>query len=66
MSDIRKVWKYWPLKDGFRSILQNFLQDRHIVVDGSKSFKVFSDISFENGLQNIVLPSLLLFACACY
>ena len=20
MSDIREVWKYWPLKDGFRSI----------------------------------------------
>ena len=24
MSDIREVWKYWPLKDGFRSISQNF------------------------------------------
>ena len=24
MSDIREVWKYWPLKDGFRSILQKF------------------------------------------
>ena len=24
MSDIREVWKYWPLKDGFRSISQKF------------------------------------------
>ena len=23
-SDIREVWKYWPLKDGFRSISQKF------------------------------------------
>ena len=22
MSDIREVWKYWPLKDGFRLISQ--------------------------------------------
>ena len=24
MSDIREVWKYWPLKDCFRSISQKF------------------------------------------
>ena len=24
MSDICEVWKYWPLKDGFHSISQNF------------------------------------------
>ena len=24
MSDIREFWKYWPLKDGFRLILQKF------------------------------------------
>ena len=24
MFDILKVWKYWPLKDGFRSITQKF------------------------------------------
>ena len=24
ISDIREVWKYWPLKDCFRSISQNF------------------------------------------
>ena len=26
MSDIREVWKYWPLKDGFRSISKNLTE----------------------------------------
>ena len=62
MSDIREVWKYWPLKDGFRLISQG----RHFVVGGPKSFKLLADICFENSLQNTVLPSLLLFLCAFY
>ena len=55
MADIGEIWKYRPLKDG-----------RHFVVDGLKNFKLLADICFEIGLQNIVLPSLLLFSSACY
>ena len=51
MSDILEVWKYWPLKDGFRSISQNFLQGRHFVVVGPKNFKLLADISFESSLS---------------
>ena len=35
-------------------------------MDRPKSFKLLADISFESGLPNIVLPSLLRFSCACY
>ena len=52
-----------------RSIPFNFAvisQGRHFMVDGPKNFKLLADISFESGLQNIVLPNLLLFSCACY
>ena len=35
-------------------------------MDRPKSFKLLADISFESGLPNIVLPSLLQFSCACY
>ena len=31
-----------------------------------KSSNFLADISFESGLQNIVLPSLMPFSCACY
>ena len=47
-----------------RWFLFNFaiiLQGRHFAVDGPKYFKLLADISFESGLQNIVLLSLLLF-----
>ena len=59
MSDICEVWKYWPLKDDFCLI-------SHFVVGGPKNFKLLADISFESSFQNTVLPSLLLFSCACY
>ena len=65
MSDVCKVWKYWPLKDDFCSISQKFLQG-HFVVGGPKNFKLLADISFESGLQNTALPSLMLFLCSCY
>ena len=42
------------------------LQDRRFVVDGPNNFKILADISFESGLQNIVLMSLLLFSSASY
>ena len=65
MSDIREVWKYWPLKDGFRSISQKFY--RAAICGGrQKNFKLLAHISFESALQNIVLSSLLLFLCVCY
>ena len=35
-------------------------------MDGPKNFKLLADISFESGLQNTALPSLMLFLCSCY
>ena len=32
----------------------------------TKELKLLADISFESGLENIVLSNLLLFSCACY
>ena len=65
------VWYSWSLKILAikRWFLFNFakiLQGRQIVVGGRKNFKLLADISFESSLQNTVLPSLLLFLCACY
>ena len=65
------AWYSWSLKILAikRWFLFNFakiLQDRQIVVGGRKNFKLLADISFESSLQNTVLPSLLLFLCACY
>ena len=60
MSDIREVWKYWPLKDGFRYFTEPPF------CYGWTKIKLLADICFENSLQNTVLPSLLLFLCACY
>ena len=60
MSDIREVWKYWPLKNGFCSISQK------IYSRWTKRRQTFSRHFFESNLQNTVLPSLLLFLCACY
>ena len=64
-------WYSWSLKMLAikRWFLFNFakiLQGRHFVVGGPKNFKLLADISFESSLQNTVLPSLLLFLCACY
>ena len=65
------VWYSWSLKILAikRWFLFNFakiLQGRQIVVGGRNNFKLLADISFESSLQNTVLPSLLLFLCACY
>ena len=58
MSYICEVWKYWPLKDGFRSISQKFSR--------ATILQWVDQIFFESRLQNIVLSSLLLFSCDCY
>ena len=42
------------------------LHGRHFVVGRPKSFKRLPYISFDKDLQNVVLPSLLLFSYACY
>ena len=63
MSDIREVWKYWPLKGGFRSILQTFYRAA-ILWWIDQKFKLLADISFESYLQNIAFSSLKLFLCA--
>ena len=65
------VWYSWSLKilaikRWFPFNFAKILQDRHFVVGGPKNFKLLADISFESSLQNTVLPSLLLFLCACY
>ena len=65
------VWYSWSLKVLAikRWFLFNFsktLQGRHFVVGGTKNFKLLADTSFESSPQNTVLPSLLLFLCACY
>ena len=65
MSDIREVWKYWPLKDGFHSISQKFYRAA-ILWWVDQKFKLLADISFESCLQNIALSSLQLFSCASY
>ena len=65
MSDIRKVWEYWPLKDGFRSISQKFYRVA-ILWWVDQKFKLLSDISFESRIQYIALSSLELFSCISY
>ena len=50
MSDIRKVWKCWPLKDGFHSISQNFYRAA-ILWWVDQKFKLLADISFESCLS---------------
>ena len=65
------VWYSWSLKilaikRWFLFNFEKILQNRHFLVGGRKNFKLLADISFESSLQNTVLPSLLLFLCACY
>ena len=62
------VWYSWSLK--ILAIKKwfpfNLAKILHFVVGRPKNFKLWTDISFEGGLQNIVLSSLLLFLRACY
>ena len=65
------IWYSWSLKilaikRWFPFNFAKILQGCHFVVGGPKNFKLLADISFESSLQNTVLPSLLLFLCACY
>ena len=65
------VWYLWSLKilslkSWFPFNFTKLLQGCHFVVGEPKNFKLLADISFESGLQNTVLPSLLLYLCACY
>ena len=65
------VWYSWSLnvlaiKRWFPFNFAIILQGRHFVVGRTKNFKVLADISFQSSPQNTVLPSLLLFLCACY
>ena len=60
LSDIRQVWKYWPLKDDFCSIVQG----RHFVVGGPKIVKLLADISFQNSFQITVFAEFTaIFLC---
>ena len=58
--------KIWAIKRWFLFSFAKILQGCHFIVGGPKNFKLLADISFESSLQNTVLPSLLLFLCACY
>ena len=65
------VWYSWSLK--MLAIkrwslfnLAKILHGPHFVVGGPKNFNLLADISFDSSLQNTILPSLLLFLCACY
>ena len=58
--------KILAIKRWFPFNFENILQGQHFVVGEPKNFKHLADTSFESGLQNIVLSSLLLFSCACY
>ena len=65
------VWYSWSLKilaikRWFLFDFAKILQGRHFLVGGPKNFKLLVDISFDSSLQNTVLPSLLVFLCACY
>ena len=65
------VWYSWSLKiltikRWFPFNFAKILQGCHFVVGGTKKFKRLAHIFFESSLQNTVLPSLLLFLCACY
>ena len=67
------VWNVWSwglkilaIKKWFLFNFAKILQGHHFVVGGPKNFKLLADISLDSSLQNTVLPSLLLFLCACY
>ena len=65
------VWYLWSLKmlaikRWFPFNFAKILQHRPFVVGGLNNFKLLADISFNISLQTTVLPSLLLFFCACY
>ena len=65
------VWYSWSLKilaikRWFPLNFAKMLQGRYFVVGGPKNHKLLATISFDSGLQNIVLTSLLLFSCPCY
>ena len=65
------VWYLWSLKRlaikrWFPFNFAKIWQSCYFVVGGTKNFKLLADISFDSSLQNAVLPSLLLFLCACY
>ena len=67
----KNVWHSWSLKiltikRWFPFNFAIILQGRYFVAGVTKNFKLLADISFESGLQNIVLPSLVLFSRACY
>ena len=65
------VWYSWSLKllaikRRFPFQFAKILQDRHFLVGGPNNFKLLAGISCESSPQNTILPSLLLFLCACY
>ena len=65
------VWYSWSfkilaIKRWFPFDFAKILQGHYFVVGGPKNFKLLAEISFDSSLQNIVLPSLLPFLCACY
>ena len=63
MSDICEVWKYWPLKDDFRSISQKFCRAAyHFGVGRPKIFKLLADVYFYSSFKILYCRVL----CACF
>ena len=63
MPDIREVWKYWPLKDGFRSISQNLY--RVAICGGwTKKFQTFNRHFFWERLsKHCIVELAAVFVC---
>ena len=58
-------YKMASVQKCYKNLVKIF-QGRYFVVSEPKNLKLLADVSFSGHFQNIVLPSLLLFLCACY
>ena len=54
------------IKRWFPFNLLKVLQGCHLVMSGSKNFKLLLEISFDIGFESIAMLSLLLFLCSYY
>ena len=64
MSDIREVWKHWPLKDGFRSISQKFYRTTILWWVEQKTTNLFDRHFFRERLSKYCIVELTdVFVC---
>ena len=63
-SDIREVWKHWPLKDGFRSISQKFYRTTILWWVEQKTTNLFDRHFFRERLSKYCIVELTdVFVC---